>query len=170
MTDMELLSLDLRSPLAYSGLENPPLSGAPFGGRTHVPSGSGSLLEVGLGEDMPEGEEEIFLFDEEELIVFDPDDGPVLRRPFPRPRYYGRRGALVQASADSGRPGSGAMLAPGPYAFVQWRPRDQSGLLSGIEWFAQELWWERRVVKGPYILRRVREDGGLATQALRRIG
>ena len=44
-----------------------------------MPFGSGTLLELGLGEDMREGEEEIFLFDEEELIVFDPDDEFLLK-------------------------------------------------------------------------------------------
>jgi hypothetical protein len=43
-------------------------------------------------------------------------------------------------------------------------------LSAGIEWFAREIWWQRIGASGPYMLRRVREDGGLATQALRRIG
>ncbi len=162
MADMELLSLDLRSPIAYSGLENPPLSGAPFGGTTQFPSNSGRLVEVGVGEAMSEGEEEIFLFDEEDLIVFDADEGPALRRPLPRPRFYGRR----DASSGTDR---AARLGPGAYAFVQWRPTDEGELLAGLEWFAREAWWERAAVEGPYILRRVREDGRLATQALRRI-
>jgi hypothetical protein len=42
--------------------------------------------------------------------------------------------------------------------------------MTGLEWFARETWWEKAGGRGPYILRRVREDGGLATQALRRIG
>ncbi len=167
---MELLSLDLRSPLDYSGLENPPLTGAPFRGTTHLPSGSGSLLEVGIGDDLVEGEEEIFLFDEEDLITFDPDEGPALRRPLPRPRFYGRRGGSERGVAGAFGAGSSARLPTGAYAFVQWRPRDEGSLMTGLEWFARETWWEKAGGRGPYILRRVREDGGLATQALRRIG
>jgi hypothetical protein len=161
MPGMELLTLDLRSPLTYSGLENPPIAGAPFTGKTLVPDGSGALVEAGLGEGMLEGEEELFLFDEEELIDFDPDEGPSLRRPLPRPRFYGRRPAPVTAE---GR------LAAGTYAFLQWRPQDEEELLEGIEWFAREAWWQRAAMKGPYILRRIREDARLATQALRKIG
>jgi len=160
MSDFALLTLDLRSPLAYSGLENPPLQGAPFSGSAFLPAASGSLVERRLGVDMAEGEEELFLFDEEELVGFDPDEGPSLRRPLPQPRYYGRR--PIQA-------GSAAELKAGGYVFLQWRPRDEAELLEGLEWFARESWWERSQAIGPYILRRVREDGRLATQALRRL-
>jgi hypothetical protein len=165
MADFELLTLDLRSPLAYSGLENPPLAGAPLSGKALLPTASGALAELGLGSDMEEGEEEIFLFDEEELVAFDPDEGPRLRRPLPRPRYYGRRGA---GRGAPGLPLPGGMAA-GSYVFLQWRPLDEEGLLRGLEWFAQEAWWERASALGPYILRRVSEDGKLATQALRRL-
>ena len=164
MPGFELLTLDLRSPLAYSGLENPPLTGAPLSGTALLPTVSGSFLELGLGIDMAEGEEELFLFDEEGLVGFDPDEGPSLRRPLPRPRYYGRR----PASGDAAK-GSVAELAAGGYVFLQWRPRDEGELLEGLEWFAREAWWERSAALGPYILRRVREDGRLATQALRRL-
>jgi hypothetical protein len=160
---MELLTLDLRGALPYLGLENPPLAGAPLAGRTLVPDGGGALVEAGLGEDMEEGEEELFLFDEEDLIAFDPDAGPALRRPLPRPRFYGRR-----SPAGEARPA--ASLPAGAYAFLQWRPADEEELIEGLEWFARESWWERRPAKGPYILRRVREDGRLATQALRLLG
>jgi hypothetical protein len=163
MADFELLTLDLRSPLAYSGLENPPIAGAPLSGTVLLPAASGSLLELGLGAGMGEGEEELFLFDEEELVGFDPDDGPGLRRPLPRPSFYGRRPAPAGAAR-------GAELAAGSYAFLQWRPRDEEELLIGLEWFAREAWWEGAAARGPYVLRRVREDGRLATQVLRRLG
>jgi hypothetical protein len=159
MSGMELKILRLGSPLPYSGLENPPLAGAPLSGRTLAPDGAGSFLELSLGEDMAEGEEEVFLFDEEELVAFDPDEGPTLSRPLPRPRFYGRRGGPGPA---------GASVAAGSYLFLQWRAGDEEELLEGIEWFARESWWERAATTGPYILRRIREDGRLATQLLRR--
>jgi hypothetical protein len=168
MPSFELLSLDLRSPLEYGGLENPPLSGAPLSGTVLIPAAEGSVLELGLGADMSEGEEELFLFDEGDIVDFDPDDGPKLRRPLPGPRYYGRRPAPGKAFAGgSGAPS--AKLEAGSYAFLQWRPRDEGELLEGLEWFARESWWERSAACGPYFIRRVREDGRLATQALRRL-
>jgi hypothetical protein len=168
MPRFELLSLDLRSPLDYRGLENPPLSGVPLAGSFLMPGASGAFLELGLGADMAEEEEELFLFDEESLVDFDPDEGPMLRRPLPVPRYYGRRPAPGKDFAGSaGLPV--ARLEAGSYSFLQWRARDEEELAEGLEWFARECWWERSGARGPYFLRRVREDGKLATQALRRI-
>lgn len=163
MAAMELLTLQLRSALAYSGLENPALEGAPLDGIALLPDGSGAWREIQVGEGMAEGEEELFLFDEEEIVSFDPDEGPSLCRPLPRPRFYGRRPKGGAAPVGQGREGLGA----GSYVFLQWRPRDEGELLEGLEWFAREVWWERSPAKGPYILRRIREDGRLATQALR---
>jgi hypothetical protein len=168
MPSFELLTLDLRSPLEYGGLENPPLSGAPLSGRVLMPGASGILVELGLGADMAEGEEELFLFDEESLVEFDPDEGPMLRRPMPGPRYYGRRpGPGKEPTGGATFPS--ARLDAGSYSFLQWRPRDEAELTEGLEWFARECWWERSGARGPYFLRRVREDGKLATQALRRV-
>ena len=163
MAEMELQTLDLRIALAYTGLENPPLEGVPLAGKTMVPDGSGSFIQAGLGEEMTEGEEELFLFDEEELIAFDPDEGPRLCRPLPRPSFYGRLSSSDPPEAE----GTARALPAGTYVFSQWRPRDKKELLDGIEWFAREAWWERAATKGPYILRRLREDGRLATQILR---
>jgi hypothetical protein len=161
MAELELLTLDLHSSIAYEGLENPPLAGAPLDGTALLPSREGGFREVKLGWDMAEGEEEVFLFDAEELVAFDHDEGPALRRPLPRPRYYGHR--PVQGGSDS------TVLSIASYAFLQWRPADEQEQSAGIEWFAREAWWERVEASGPYILRRVREDGKLATQLLRRM-
>jgi hypothetical protein len=160
MPDLDLLSLDLHSPIAYSGMENPPLAGAPLSGSALMPTSFGSFLEVGIGSSLAEGEEELFLFDAEELVAFDPDEGPSLRRPLPRPAFYGRRPRQPSPAE--------MLLKQGGYAFLQWRPRDEAELEEGIEWFIREAWWQRVDASGPYILRRVREDGGLATQVLRR--
>jgi hypothetical protein len=158
MADFQLLTLDLRSPLDYGGIENPPFSGVPE--QAFIP-GATQAAPAALAE----GEEEVFLFDPEALVAFDPDDGPLLERPLPPPSYYGRRGASGSQPA-----GDGAYRVPaGSYAFLQWRPRDAEGLMEGLEWFAREAWWERVEATGPYILRRVREDGAVATQALRRL-
>ena len=163
MAAMELLTLNLRSALFYSGFENPPFTGVPSAGTTIVSDGSPHLREARFGSDMAEGEEELFLFDEEDLIAFDPDDGPLLCRPLPRPSFYGRR------ASDGKTAEQAASLGVGCYLFLQWRPSDEDELLAGLEWFAKEAWWQRVATKGPYILRRLREDGALATQVLRRI-
>jgi hypothetical protein len=160
MADLELLTLDLRSPLAYSGLENPPIRALPFAG--HVLSAGAVLAEAGSGEDLEEGMEELFLFDEDELVLFDPDEGPRLRASLPPPRFYGRR--IPEAAAIAGE---AYTLAKGEYAFIQWRPRDEGELVHGLEWFARQTWWEALGARGPYIVRRIREDSSLATQALR---
>lgn len=162
MPELELFTLALHSPLAYEGMENPPLVGAPLAGSALLPAREGGFREVAIGSGMSEGEEELFLFDAEELVTFDIDEGPSLRRPLPRPRYYGRK-----SSGGSTKPET--VLGTGSYAFLQWRPSDEEELADGLEYFARESWWERIDAKGPYIVRRVREDGKLATQVLRHI-
>jgi hypothetical protein len=155
MASFELLGLDLRSPILYAGLENPPLSGAPISGRALLPGTP--FPEAGLGEDLLEDEEELFVFEEAQLVSFDPDEGPRLSRPLPRPAFYGRR-----------MDGGGYKLSAGSYSFLQWRVSSEAELMDGLEWFARELWWERADAIGPYLLRRLREEGKIATQALRR--
>jgi len=167
MAPYSLLSLDLRSALPYEGVENPPLSGAPLAGSMIAPLAGGEVVELPIGEALEEGEEELFLFDEAELVRFDPDDGPHLAAELPRPGFYGR-------SARPGTPACGTgterrELPRGKYAFMQWRAADEAELERGLEWFARETWWERSETEGPYILRRIREDGKLATQVLRRL-
>jgi hypothetical protein len=50
---------------------------------------------------------------------------------------------------------------------MQFRPRDLEELRAGLEWFARESWWENAGARGPYLVRRVAEDGKLATQVIR---
>jgi hypothetical protein len=171
MPSFELLTLDLHAPLPYEGLENPPLSGAPFQGTVLMPSSGGAALEAQIGLGLAEGEEEILLFEEAALIDFDPDQGPRIESALPAPGFYGRAPAAARP-ADGRAPGPSATrreLPRGRYAFMQWRPSDEGELAEGLEWFARELWWERTQAEGPYIVRRLREDSELATQALRRI-
>jgi hypothetical protein len=168
MAGYELLTLELRSSILYAGIESPPLAGIPFDGRVLMPDRSGAFAELGVGEGLAEGEEELFLLDPEDLVAFDLDEGPEIRRPLPSPRFYGRHGGGERESSASTGPSSMSLEA-GAYIFLQWRPRDEGELAEGLEWFARESWWERAGVSGPYLLRRVREEGGLATQALRRI-
>ena len=95
---MELLCLDLRSALIYVGLENPPISGAPF-----------------TGEDMAEGDEEVFFFAEDDLVDFDPDEGPVVRHGLPAPRFYGRRTTApeeARAELEAAVPPAGPQAKP----------------------------------------------------------
>jgi hypothetical protein len=179
MPAFELLVLDLRSPLPYEGIENPPVSGLPRSGAILAPAAGGRVREIAVGLGLAEGEEEVFLFDEEALLDFDPDEGPRIRRALPAPGFYGRGAAGGRAPAVGGeaapsgeavlRDVSSRELPRGRYAFMQWRPRDESELAEGLEWFAREIWWERSAAEGPYIVRRLREDGALSTQVLRRL-
>jgi hypothetical protein len=160
MDDHALLDLDLRSPLRYWGMENPPFAGAPLSGKIPLRSTGGGLTEVALGEGLAEGEEELIVFDEVELVHFDAEQGPLLARPLPPPRFYGR-------SASGG--GKDYALPRGSYVFMQYRPREAGEFEEGIEWFAREAWWEGKEAAGPYLIRRLKEHGKLAVQILRRL-
>jgi hypothetical protein len=149
MQTFELKRLSLRAPLLYRGVENPP-----FAGLKTLP-----LLAPEGGE----GQEELFIFEAEELIAFDTEDGPRLRASaLPAPSFYGR---LAGADECGERPPY--TLSPGSYLFMQWRPSGEEELREGIEYFARESWWERARTYGPYLVRRLGEDGKVATQLWR---
>lgn len=151
---MSLLTLRLHAPLRYHGLENPPFAGlGPKSPAALVPGSAPG----------PEGQEELFVFDESDLVVFDPDDGPLAAPTLPPPRFYGQ--ALATKSPPPGE--SENALPAGDYLFLQWRPADEAEVRAGIEFFAREAWWEGHRAVGPYLLRRVVEDGKVATQLLR---
>ncbi len=181
MATYDLLELELHAPLAYRGLENPPLAGLPLEGSILLPAEGGALLPFALGAGLAEGEEELFAFEADTLVAFDPDEGPRLARPLPAAAFYGRSsgGACPGCAARSRggppeprpAPAGGVELGlpVGRYLFLQFRPADQEGLAEGIEWFAREAWWEGKRAEGPYLLRRVKEDHKLATQILRRL-
>lgn len=151
MQTFELKRLSLRAPLFYRGIENPPFAGL-------------NPLALLAPEEGPEGEE-LFLFEAEELIAFDPEEGPRLRAPsLPAPSFYGRLAGAGAGGAGEKTPYS---LAPGSYLFMQWRPSGEAELREGIEYFAREAWWEQERARGPYLLRRLGEDGKVATQLWR---
>lgn len=153
MPELNLLNLRLHAPLRYSGMENPPFVGL---GRPGDPWTALVRPE--------EGHEELFVFEAEDLVVFDPDEGPRAVRPLPAPRFHGRGLALGERPAEAE---SEHALPRGDYLFMQWRPAGEDELLAGIEFFAREAWWEGAKATGPYLLRRVLEDGKVATQLLR---
>lgn len=146
MAMLKLLNLRLHAPLPFMGLENPPL-------------GAGALFA--LPADLAEGAEELFVFPQEGLISFDPDDGPRAAKTLPLPAFHGRGG---RGAAALGSPWS---IPAGSYLFMQFRPQEEAEFLEGLEWFAREAWWEGQKSQGPWLVRRLREDGGLATQILR---
>jgi hypothetical protein len=151
MQTFELKHLSLRAPLFYRGIENPP-----FAGLNPLP-----LLASGEGP----GDEELFIFEAEDLIAFDAEDGPRLPpAPLPAPTFYGRLFA-ARAGEEGGKPPY--TLSPGSYLFMQWRPAGEAELREGIEYFAREAWWEREKAGGPYLIRRLGEDGKVATQLWR---
>jgi hypothetical protein len=199
MAAHDLLGLDLRSPIAYRGIENPPLAGIPLDGNVTLPCPDGKVRILAVGLDLAEGEQELFVFDATELVAFDPDEGPRLSPgpdALPAARFYGRsvdgseggasgggcRGCSAPCGAVSGASDGAApretaattiagperLLPAGRYLFMQWRPRDAAELAEGIEWFARECWWEGNRGRGPYFVRRIKEDGKLATQILRK--
>lgn len=149
MQTFELKRLSLRAPLLYRGIENPPFAGL-------------NPLALLAPEGGAEGEE-LFLFEAEELIAFDTEDGPRLRAPtLPAPSFYGRLAGAVEDGENAPY-----ALSPGSYLFMQWRPSGEVELREGIEYFAREAWWERERASGPYLLRRLGEDGRVATQLWR---
>ncbi len=114
-------------------------------------------------ESPAEGDEEIALYEPDSLVRFDPGDGPRALPSLPRP-----------AAGGSGPAGTGGpahiVLAPEAYGFLQGRASTEAEWLSLVEGFARQAWWERVDCSGPFILRRVREDGAWAAQVWRRLG
>lgn len=77
--------------------------------------------------------------------------------------------ALPAGEADADAGTERLSIGPGIYAFLQWRAGDEDTLAEGIDYFARELWWERKATEGFWILRRVAEDGRMATQLIARL-
>jgi len=195
MPDFTLLTLRLHAPIPYEGIENPPFAGLPSPAEARDLSPGHGISGRPAGKaGLEDGEEELFVFDESGLVAFDPDDGPRVALPLPPPSFYGRAvqakrpgredGAQPQEGAEAAGPdGAGSAdpegakaasrgeyaLRPGAYLFMQFRPIDEEELRGGLEWFARESWWEGAEARGPYVVRRVAEDGKLATQVLRAI-
>lgn len=160
MAERELLLLDLRAPLHYRGMENPPLRGLPSLEEAKALLAGFPGLDSAPGT---EGEEELLVFEAEDLLDFDPDEGPRARSPLPALRFYGRNQRLHPSESAEN-----LSLESGRYLFLQVRVEAEAELLETIEWFAREAWWEGKKAQGPYFIRRLREDGATATQILRR--
>ena len=130
--------LELRAPLAPTLIQGPPWV-------------EGEAL---LGA-LPEGDEELFLFDESGLLRQDSSEGPRLAGPLPKAQRV---------------PGpAGSDLPAGNYAFVQFRAGSMEELGEALEDFARDCWWESLPASGPFYLRRIGEDGATALQLLRRL-
>jgi hypothetical protein len=163
MTSFSLLTLRLHSPLCYLGLENPPFLGL---------DAEGGLSAIGACA-AEEGREELFVFEDSALVAFDPDDGPKAPERLPSPAFYGQ---APKPGAPAGQESRWVLpagqetqwfLPEGNYLFMQWRPSGEEEFLAGLEWFAREAWWEGHKAVGPWFVRRILEDGKVATQLIR---
>jgi hypothetical protein len=165
MPSFNLLTLHLHAPLSFRGIENPPFAGfdVPESLAAFL-SGSEATPTADSHASPAEAQEEVFVFDAEDLIGFDPDEGPGLSSPLPSPRFYGVSCARGDSPPEGG---CGYNIPPGGYNFMQWRPQGRAELVAGIEWFARECWWEQEGASGPYFIRRLIEDGKIATQLFR---
>ena len=146
MRDPALKVLRLHAPLPYN--RNPAicLPGRPFPGR----------------EKPADGGEEIAIYEPGSVIRMDPEDGPRAQPSLPAPVARG------SGPANPGPGGRASMnLDPGAYAFLQGSASEEGEWLGLLEGFARQAWWERLECSGPYILRRVREDGKWAAQVWR---
>ncbi len=130
-----------------------------------------------------EGGETVLFYSPDSLVRFDEAEGPrILALPGKPERFGVSRENRHEAGEDKagedkagedkageGKEEEGLTLEPGLYGFMQWRVADAAGLAEGIEYFARETWWEKLGCRGPWILRRVAEDGKIATQLLARL-
>lgn len=171
MRDSELRILRLHAPLIYTSVPT-------AGSRPFLPTDAVS-----------EGAEEAALYDPESIVRFDPLDGPRALPALPNPAAAGRSSAAGFPSAPGALPGAGRSrgsgadgaagspadadpgvlcLEPGVYGFLQGTADSPEDWLGLVERFARQAWWERLDCEGPYILRRVREEGRWAAQVWRR--
>jgi hypothetical protein len=153
MLPTRLLSLRLAAPLPYRACEP---SSQP--GRSKLPAESEART------DLAEGAESLEIHEPSTLII-ESADGPRLPALLPPPDW---RGVALEGRSIASTGSDVRELAAGTYLFTQWRPADEEELRAGLEWFLREAWWEGTPGTGPVYLRRVFEDGRLATQALRR--
>ncbi len=155
MSDIELKILRLHAPLLYRSATTANRESRPFPERA----------------DPPEGYEEVVLYEADSVVRQDPSEGP-RARPFPEsPRAAGAGPSAVgpgPGSTDQGGPDA-VRLEAGAYGFLQGRAGPPEDWRELLEAFARQAWWEGVECSGPYILRRVREDGRWAAQVWRRL-
>lgn len=147
MRQTELKILRLHAPLIYAPA---PVSG----GRPFPPR-----------EGPSEGAEDAALYEPGSIVRFDPRDGPRALPSLPEPAAAGWASSGSSAAAGPGT----LCLEPGAYGFLQGAAASEGEWLGLIEAFARQAWWEGTECEGPYILRRVREDGRWAAQVWRRL-
>lgn len=146
MSTTELKILRLHAPLRYA------------------PAGAGGGRPFPPREAPPEGAEDLALYEPGSVVRFDSLDGPRALPALPEPAASGR------GPAPSGpEPSPGPSLEPGAYGFLQGTASTEGDWLRLLEDFARQAWWERAECEGPYILRRVREDGRWAAQVWRKL-
>lgn len=151
MPETELKILRLHAPLRFLPDAAARPGGRPFPERA----------------DPPEGSEEVVLYEADAVVRFDPSDGPRALSFPPEPAAAGTaRAAGPAVDPDTPEP---VRLEPGVYGFLQGRAGPAEEWRDLLEAFARQAWWERVECSGPYILRRVREDGRWAAQVWRRL-
>lgn len=146
MHETELRILRLHAPLAYRSLPTAGLPAFPFGQ-------AGSPVD---------GDEEVAFYDPDAVLRFDRLEGPRALSGLPAPRAFAR-------NADGADSRDREELGQGTYGFLQGSAFTERELLRLIETFARQAWWERQDLRGPYIVRRVFEDGRWAAQIWREV-
>lgn len=141
MSETELKILRLHAPLRYTAVPT-------AGGRPFIPRDTAS-----------DGAEDAALYDPDSIVRLDPLDGPRACTVLPEPAAAGR-------SPETGP--DVLNLEPGVYGFLQGAADTPEAWLNLVESFARQAWWESLDCEGPYILRRVREDGTWAAQVWRK--
>ncbi len=148
MRETELKILRLHAPLRY------------------VPAPAWAGRSVPPREVPSEGAENAALYEPGSVVRFDPRDGPRALPSLPEPAASGSAPSVP--ASDTAGPGA-LCLESGAYGFLQGSASSEGEWLGLIEAFARQAWWEGVECEGPYVLRRVREDGKWAAQVWRRL-
>lgn len=147
--DPELKTLILHTPIRYRRRTTSAVSGFPF-----------------AENDKPaDGEERLAVYSEDSIVRMDPAEGPRVSDRLPPPEVLAEG---VRGGETPPPPETVLSLERGVHGFLQGRASTEKELLSLLEEFARQAWWEGMDCRGPFIVRRVFEDGRWATQVWRR--